>query len=344
MMDRKVKVSVIIPAFNAAESVRNAVDGLLKQDYQDLEVILVDDGSTDGTGQVCDVLAAMHGNVHVIHKSNGGVSSARNVGLQAASGEYVMFLDADDVLKPDTLMKMTDTDADLVMGGFEKVSDGRVTEVNVPPFMKDYIGNGEICRFLDDNIGEKDCFLLNSSCFKLYRRSLIAAHSHRFDEGLRYGEDKIFVFGFLRFVRSVCTIPEVVYEYRIQKESLSSDVSSDSHLMQLLRLIGAYVPLLKELKELYGESVRLYGLYHADVISRYVCRILTCFALRHSSLMTENTMKELYSYMSEDDRLSVISLRLGQIPNYLLFRIGNIRLSMILYSFTSSICRYICFR
>ena len=338
-MRNNVRISVIIPVYNAADSIRNTVDELMRQDFPSFEVVLVDDGSTDGSSLVCDDLASVYEGVRVIHKPNGGVSSARNVGLDAASGEYVMFLDADDVLKPDTLKKMAALDADMVMGGFEKVVDSEVIEVNMPFLLKKYEGADEICRFLDDNIGEKDSFLLNSSCFKLYRRELIEANSHRFDESLRYGEDKIFVFGFLRYIVSAATLPESVYEYHIHKESLSSDVTSDSHLSQIFLLLESYVPLLDDLKVRYPSSVRLAGLYHVDVVSRYVCRILTCFARRRSPLMTPESMSRLYAYMKDDDRMDLFSVRAGQVPNILLFRIGSIRLAMNFYRLTSSIFR-----
>lgn len=338
-MRNDVQISVIIPVYNAADSIRNTVDGLMMQDFPSFEVVLVDDGSTDGSSMVCDDLVSVYEGVRVIHKPNGGVSSARNAGLDAASGEYVMFLDADDVLKPETLKKMAALDADMVMGGFEKVVDSEVVEVNRPCFLKKYEGADDLCRFLDDNIGEKDCFLLNSSCFKLYRRELIEAYSHRFDESLRYGEDKIFVFGFLRYISSASTLPESVYEYHIRKESLSSDVTSDSHLSQIFLLLESYVPLLEELGRQYPSSVRLAGLYHIDVVSRYVCRILTCFARRKSSLMNHESMAGLYAYMKKDDRLNLLSVRAGQVPNILLFKIGSIRLALNIYRLTSSIFR-----
>ena len=343
-MKYEMNISVVIPVYNAAATVRNSVKSLLSQDYEGLEVILVNDGSTDDSGRVCDDLAAEYEEVKVIHKPNGGVSSARNAGLDAASGEYVMFLDSDDVLRQGALRLMEPSGADMVMGGFEKVVDGRAAEVHLPRAKAEYEGRDGIIRFLDDNIGEKDCYMLNSSCFKLYRRELLVRHGHRFDESLSYGEDKIFVFGFLRHVESVVTVPEVVYEYLIQKESLSSDVSSDYHLSQILLLLKSYVPILAELCVRYGSSVRLSMLYHVDVVSRYVFRILSCFLMRPSALMTAGTMDELYAYMKADDRLNLRSVRPAQMLNVILFKSGNVRFSMKFYRFTSSIFRYIPFR
>lgn len=334
-------ISVIIPVYNAADSVADAVDSLVAQDYEGLEIILVNDGSTDGSGETCDELRRKFSCITVIHKANGGVSSARNAGLDAASGDYVMFLDADDVLAPGCLKEMSAADSDMVLGGFRKITDGAVTEEHVPVSAGSYSANEGISAFLDDVIGEKDCYLLNSSCFKLYRRALIAGNDLRFDEELRYGEDKMFVFSFLCHMQTATTVPAVVYDYLIRSESLSSDVVSDSHINQILLLLERYVGILDRLVKIYPRSVRLAGLYHMDVVCRYVFRILTCFATRKSSLMTMQKIALLYSYMDKDDLLGMLSIRVGQIPNYLLYLLRKPALAMKAYSFSSSICRYI---
>lgn len=337
-------ISVIIPVYNAESSVAGTVECLLSQGYEALEVILVDDGSTDGSGRICDGISKENPSVKVIHKPNGGVSSARNAGLEVASGYYVMFLDADDLLKPGTLESMGKYEADMVMAGFEKIVDGKVTETNVPALEAFYEGQSGIVRFLDDNIGEKDCYLLNSSCFKLYRKELIDTLRHRFDEDMKYGEDKLFVFRYLPYVQTVATLPVPVYEYILHKDSLSSDVSSDAHIGQILKLMERYEPILEDLAVIYPESVRLQGLYHCDIVSRYVFRVLTCLATGKSSFLNRETIAHLYSYMTKDKDLSLSSVRFGQIPNFLLFKIGSPRLSEAFYCFTSSICRYISFK
>lgn len=337
-------VSVIIPVYNAADSVGKAVESLVGQEYDGLEIILVDDGSKDGSDLVCDELGGRYEIVRVLHKANGGVSSARNAGLDAATGDYVMFLDADDVISSGSLAEMAATDADLVVGGFRKLVDGIETEVYVPLSERSYSGAEEVSVFLDDVIAEKDCYLLNSSCFKLYRRTLIEDHALRFDEALRYGEDKLFVFSFLRFVNAVRTYPGLVYDYMIGAESLSSDVTSDAHVSQIILLLERYVIILASLCQIYPDSMRLEGLYHIDVVSRYIFRILTCFATRKSGLMSMDVIADLYAYMRKDDNLGISSVRLGQIPNFLLYKLGSPGFTERFYSFSSSICKYIFLR
>lgn len=337
-------ISVIIPVYNAASTVSAAVDSVLSQAYPGVEVILVDDGSTDDSPVICDAIAAAFPSVKVIHKDNGGVSSARNAGLSAAAGDHVMFLDSDDILTPDSLRLMAVEEADLVLAGFRKITDARVTEVNVPEKHAVYAGLEDMNLFLDDVIGEKDCFLLNSSCFKLYRRSLITGQDLKFDESLRYGEDKMFVFSYLLYASSAAVVPQPVYDYIIRKESLSSDVTSDSHISQILTLLEKYTLLLSELRDRYPGSGRLADLYHVDVVCRYVFRILTCFCMDRSAYADPQVIETLYGYMSEDKALSVFGVRPGQILNVILYKIGSPRFSAGFYSLVSSIFRYIDFR
>ena len=99
-------ISIIVPVYKAEKYLSRCVDSILGQTYKDLEVILVDDGSPDGSGVLCDAYAAKDSRVRVIHKENGGVSTARNVGLDAAGGDYISFVDSDDYVDPDMYEKM----------------------------------------------------------------------------------------------------------------------------------------------------------------------------------------------------------------------------------------------
>ena len=228
-MNNRIKISVIIPVYNAADLLPRAVGSILVQEFSELELILVNDGSTDETPRVCDELADGDMRVRVIHKENGGVSSARNAGLDAARGEYVMFVDADDAVRDGTFERMYDKNSDFVLAGFEKVAGSRVTE-SYRPSSSIYNGNEQMCRFFDKVIPKKNTYILNSACFKLFRRSLLVDNEVRFIEDLSFAEDKIFVMSFLEHVRRVRTVSSVVYSYFLRSSSLSSDMRSDSHI------------------------------------------------------------------------------------------------------------------
>lgn len=332
-----VRISVIIPAFNAAVLLPRAVGSIQMQDWDDVEIIIVDDGSTDSTAEVCERLALSDERIRVVRKENGGVSSARNAGLDAASGEFVMFMDADDAIREDAFDRMYRPDADLVLGGFEKVVGISVADSYVPKSSRLYAGNDNLCSFIDKVISPKNCYLLNSACFKLFRRSVIKKNALRFAEGLSYAEDKLFVMSFLCNVEKVWTVPYVVYSYFIQPVSLSSDMSSDTHIRQVLMLLERYRPLVCELNRIYGRSLRIRRLYHDDLIGRYVCRILTVFCRRKSEMMSEDTLALLYDLMDGDEHLGIFSIRFGQVLNILLYKIRNVRFSAKVYKFCGAL-------
>lgn len=331
----EMKISVIIPAYNAADTIEGTVASLRAQNFDGMEIIIVDDGSMDTTAAVCRSLASSTEGIRLLTKENGGVSSARNAGLDVACGEYVMFVDADDILRPGALSCMYVPGMDLIAGGFEKVCGNQVTYSCIPSDEGEYDGAAAICTFLDAMISRRDCYLLNSSCFKLYRRTLLEESGLRFDESLHYGEDKMFVMNFLCHVEKVKAVKSVIYTYVTRGGSLSSDESSDRHLERLFALMEAYHPVLERLCGRFGQSVRLSELYHTDMIGRYVFRILTQFIKRRSSLLTRENIETLYRYMSQDRKLGLFNVRIAQIPNILLYMIGRPSFSEKVYRLIS---------
>ena len=325
------KISIIVPVYNAAETLPDCLKSILSQQGVDFEVILINDGSTDDSGIVCDRLAATDPRVTAIHQLNGGVSSARNAGLEAATGEYVAFIDADDALLEGALKNMSTENADLVVAGYIK---GNLT--CTPADDQLFEGAEQISSFLDASILMDKLTLLNTVWCKLFRSDIIKSAGLKFDETLRYGEDKLFVLKYLTHVESVRTISTTVYDYIVREGSLSCDESSDKHLTQVLSLIEKYEPILAELNKKYlCPSIK--GLYHYDLVGRYCARVLTELAKRTSVLLTIDNLKKIYAYMDEDKDLGVLSLRKGQIPNILLFKMGCPSLTLFFYRVSSTI-------
>lgn len=337
MIDENVKISVIIPVYNAADLLPRAVDSVLMQDFPAYEIILVNDGSTDGSAQVCDEFAEQEQRVRVIHKENGGVSSARNAGIEAAVGEYVMFLDADDAIRYGSLDSLYCRGCDFVLAGFEKIEGGSRTSSFRPAGDCVYTGPDEVCRFFDKVLPKKNTYILNSACFKLFSRTLLMSRGIRFVEGLSFAEDKIFVMSFLEHADKVRTVPVVAYSYFIRPSSLSSDMKSEAHAEEIYKLLACYAPLLNRLEARYPRSARIMALYHRDLVGRYVCRVLGILAVRKTSLLTDENISDLYMYMDGDRKAGVFSLRLGQVPNMILYRIGKPGLARKFYRFTSSV-------
>jgi glycosyltransferase involved in cell wall biosynthesis len=325
------KISIIIPVYNAAATLPDCLKSILSQEGVDFEVILVNDGSTDDSGFVCDSMAAEDSRVTAIHQLNGGVSSARNAGLEAAQGEFVTFVDADDALLEGVLKNMYTADADFVVAGYQKGS-----QTCLPAEEHFFKGCEQVTSFLDTYISGGILPLLNTVWCKLFRLEVIRSAGLVFDTSLRYGEDKLFVLKYLTYINSVRTFPLPVYDYIVSDGSLSCDESSDKHLTQVMGLIEKYGPVLNELKQRYP-CPSINGLYHYDLVGRYCARVLTQIAKRRSDLLTLETLKKIYGYMDEDNDMGLFSLRAGQIPNILLYKIGCPSFSLRFYRFTSSI-------
>ena len=118
------KISIIIPVYNVEPYLRRCIDSVLEQTMQDYEIVVVNDGSTDNSGSICDQYANQYDQIRVIHKQNGGLSDARNTGIKAATGDYILFLDSDDYLDTDALEKLwtgVNKNVDIIIGGYKKI-------------------------------------------------------------------------------------------------------------------------------------------------------------------------------------------------------------------------------
>jgi glycosyltransferase involved in cell wall biosynthesis len=172
------KITVIVPVYKAEGYLHLCVDSILAQTHGNLEIILVDDGSPDGSGRICDAYAARDDRVRVVHKANGGVSSARNAGLDLASGEYVSFIDADDWIESDFLESLFGRaeapGANMVIGGF--VSDNALYRSCRLPPNDNFYSRRDFLDFMLENIRESDLTLIWAAWNKLYRLSLLQGH------------------------------------------------------------------------------------------------------------------------------------------------------------------------
>lgn len=214
-----IKYTIIIPAYNTGNAIRKCIDSIIAQSYSDWELIIVDDGSKDGTPAIIDDYAQRDPRIRAIHISNGGVSNARNVGLDHAQGEYVMFVDSDDWIEPDYLQQVEDRmgdAADIYMMGItldHEDESGRVyySEVTTPPVYR-YIAS----ECLADEIGYLTNTLnMESSCLKSYRRRFLQDNDIHFRKSMIIFEDYYFVLQTLMCRPSVSLIPFVGYHYRV---------------------------------------------------------------------------------------------------------------------------------
>lgn len=229
-------VSVIVPAYNAQKHLRQCVESIIGQTYAHVEVILVDDGSTDQTSSICGAFAVSDARIRVIYQRNQGVACARNAGLDAANGEYVAFVDSDDWLELDAieclLSEARSQDDDMVIGGYTRhVMGDNGTEMRdevVPgPFESSETGKSSRCldtgNLHDAQCARQICDLdiaghLYQCWGKLFRRSWIVGL--RFEPGCAYGEDTVFVLETLKRGGTVGVLSKALYDYREDSGSL----------------------------------------------------------------------------------------------------------------------------
>lgn len=215
-------VSIIIPVYNAKAHLDACVQSILDQSYKNFELLLIDDGSSDGSSELCDELSQKSEKIRVIHKENGGVSSARNAGLDVARGDYVVFVDSDDVISNNYLEAFIESSdkADLIIGMIE---DLYFDNQGVIVKQKTRHVEAPNCGILADEY-YKLLELLRVPVVKLYKRSILEDHRIRFDENLSLAEDQVFNFSYYKHIKTYALETRSIYKYYhlYESNSLSS--------------------------------------------------------------------------------------------------------------------------
>lgn len=233
-------VSVIVPVYNAEDYIKRCVDSILGQEYRDFELLLVNDGSTDASGSICDEYASRDKRVYVIHKANSGVSDTRNMAITHAKGTYLQFVDSDDWLTPDATKLMVRAAAehgcDLVITDFYRVAGERVSH------------KGDI---EEDGVMDQEtfasCMMENPSDFyygvlwnKLYRRDIVEKHHLRMDTAISWCEDFMFNLEYIRHAKSFYALRTPVYYYLKRKGSLVTQGMNISKTIKMKLMVFEY--------------------------------------------------------------------------------------------------------
>lgn len=225
------KISVIVPVYKAEKYLRRCVDSILNQTFTDFELILVDDGSPDGSGAICDEYARKDKRIRVFHKENGGVSSARNLGLDNVNGEYVTFVDADDWIDADNMSicmsVMIENNLDMLQYSFKRIDDnGHILQVrNIHTDVLDlprYIETGNF----------------NMCVWGAYiKNSLIQSKTIRFDEKIKLAEDQMFMMEVMSMSRRLQSIDSVFYNYCFNLASATNNEKTNDMILSSYRCI-----------------------------------------------------------------------------------------------------------
>lgn len=255
------KLSIIIPAYNIKDYIAYCLDSIIGQKYSDMEIIIVDDGSQDGTAGICDAFARQHDFIQVIHKPNEGVSAARNLGLQRARGKYTMFVDGDDSLADGSLaeaMRLTERDApDMAIFRAQTVTTSYAPIGECFPFppsatKKDFSGADLFCNHT---------YYRSSSWGALYLTEFLHRHNAQFLKGIANGEDGIFM-AYLYANNPSIRFYDILL-YNVTERPGSASRSWDK--ARFIRMAQTLAILLRELKRpdltKLQESIIEYELY-----------------------------------------------------------------------------------
>lgn len=230
----KEKISVIIPVYNSIDCLEKCVKSICGQTYGNLEILLIDDGSVDGTDRLCERLASEDGRIRACHKKNGGASSARNLGIRLATGQYLGFVDSDDYIEPDMyelmMRAMQERPQDMVQISRDEVDETgrRLPDVCVPP---DRVQFSSAEQFLKELLLHRgDC----SFCTKLVRRGLFEKHS--FPEGV-LNEDFSLLVDMLQEIGGITILPKQCYHVVCRQESTTRRKTKDSFSRVFLDIV-----------------------------------------------------------------------------------------------------------
>lgn len=322
-------ITIIVPVYNVEKYIEECIQSIINQSYNNIEIILIDDGSTDSCGKICDEYKEKDNRIKVIHKENGGVSSARNLGIEYATGKWVSFVDGDDWIDKEFCEKMIkiakEKSSNIVLCGYNRVSQSGIEKINSDG--KVFIVNSReyLINSLNPQTGFGFCHM------KLYNISILK--NMKFNEKLKVGEDALFNQQISEHIEKAVFLKENIYNYRVHSNSVVRKFDAN------------YVKKFKELMIVNREFI--YNSFKDDVDIKTSYFNFVAF---HVLLIAVN-----YCFNKENPRKDKINM-LKEICNYEDFKEGirksnykNLRYSTKialftikhkLYLVTDLICRY----
>ena len=303
-------ISIIVPVYNVEKYIRRCVDSLINQTYRNLEIILVDDGSPDNSGAICDEYAKLDSRIKVIHKENGGVSSARNVGLDNASGEYIGFIDADDYID----LQMYEVLCNNMVNNGVQISMGiYALENGKGEFIPHY--RVSLTEVLDkaQTIAEmlKQVKYTCSLCDKLFSSKLIG--DIRFDETISHNEDLLFVYQLMKNSEKAVYTSKPMYYYCNNEQSASRVSFSDKNTTMLKAQTMVLEDIKENIPEIYDVALTEYVktvIFNLDSIARSGYQNKE-YIEKLRKIVKDNLKFFLKSYVAKGYKMRAVLISLG---------------------------------
>ena len=322
-----MKFSVVIPVYNVKDYLEKCVKSVLAQRCEDYEIILVDDGSTDGSGELCDTLATLSQRIRVIHKPNGGLGDARNVGLEHATGDYLIFLDSDDYIDVTMLeelsAKLDETHADIITFGFRMDKDGDTSEVVIDPLPENKIFT------LEDT--PKLLLAVPNACNRVYRRALFMETGIRYPGRVWFEDIRTTTKLFAR-AKSIVSVHRPYYYYLVRQDSITHNKNVDRNR----EIIEAFDDLLS-----WYQENGLFEQYHDELCCLTIDHVFLAASVRvlmgdpkhpllqefHAYLRQHFPNYKQNKYLPQLPRAKKLAFKLLELHQYrllaMLFRVKN---------------------
>lgn len=279
----KNKFSIIVPIYNSEKYLTDCIKSILAQTYNNFELLLIDDGSTDNSPRICDEYKALDFRIKVFHIKNQGVSHARNYGIQYANGDYICFIDSDDTINKKWLENFHQApSADMIIQGCKIIKKDTLRKiVLVSSYTKGFERFNILCK-----IGT----FLNNPWSKCYSAEIIRKNNLRFLEGCSLNEDLIFVLNFLEQSESLCTIKEYDYNYKIENSHLTKKFYNPTDILNWKKQVqNSLLKLCQNNKE-----CELYRTMTSNEFS-----IFTWYIIQFHHYTQYYERKEIYSFLKE---------------------------------------------
>ena len=318
-------ISVVIPVYNVEKYLRRCLDSVLHQVDVTKEIILVDDGSTDLSGKICDEYAEKHPEVKCLHISNSGPATAKNIGYDHATGNYIAFVDSDDEIKPNMFSKMLQSgykhDAEIVCCNYIQINENGTYEHTKHTGEEYVLNQDEAIKAL--LIKDK----IYSQCWtKIYKKSMIDANHIRNTDGLKTDEDFIYNIQAFACSKTVCIVDQPLYIYTHRSLSLSKDYFN-SHISQyidnrILRL-GMLEQIINNKFPYLNECCTYHCIFYYNELIGRICR--------YPQIFQENRVKKVVSYIKNHKNiLKAYHNRLG-FSKYGMYLIHYLPITCYLY-------------
>lgn len=243
---RNPTISIILPVYNAKKYLKKCVKSILNQTFEDFELLVIDDGSTDGSGEICDKFALLDGRIRVFHQANKGLPNARNIGLKEAKGEWIGFVDNDDFCESkmfEVLLKNAiEKKVNFCVCGFNEVQKDGVSTNGLLNLKSGFMSSYEV---LDIWI-MKHCFIM---CWNiLIKREILTKNKIDFDEKYKLHEDTLFIYKLLKCVDRIYICTDLLYNYIRRENSLSTYVNIDDKKLKAIELFNEMISMEKNEK------------------------------------------------------------------------------------------------